>query len=260
MNIIINFINLIKKTILIFKIYDKKYLIFIILFLSIFLSLFEILTISSLLPLIDILLDSSKYLNNDYFLVITNFLNIDENNFKLFIIVSFGTLLFLSYTLRVISLWINSHVINDFKLKLDQNIFSKTLERDYKYLIDTSSSVLFGNMEKSELASGSVFGLINLISSIIISVSVIFFIFILNFNVAFIFALSSLVIYFLLILLIKNKLRNISFELSEFTNLKYKNIIECNDNIKEIKLRDLKDFFWKNIKAFFKIEKCKNKF
>ena len=59
-------------------------------------------------------------------------------------------------------------------------------------------------MEKSELASGSVFGLINLISSIIISVSVIFFIFILNFNVAFIFALSSLVIYFLLILLIKN--------------------------------------------------------
>ena len=128
MNIIINFINLIKKTILIFKIYDKKYLIFIILFLSIFLSLFEILTISSLLPLIDILLDSSKYLNNDYFLVITNFLNIDENNFKLFIIVSFGTLLFLSYTLRVISLWINSHVINDFKLKLDQNIFSKTLK------------------------------------------------------------------------------------------------------------------------------------
>ena len=89
-------------------------------------------------------------------MVITNFLNIDENNFKLFIIVSFGTLLFLSYTLRVISLWINSHVINDFKLKLDQNIFSKTLERDYKYLIDTFSSVLFGNMEKSELASGSV--------------------------------------------------------------------------------------------------------
>ena len=124
MNIIINFINLIKKTILIFKIYDKKYLIFIILFLSIFLSLFEILTISSLLPLIDILLDSSKYLNNDYFLVITNFLNIDENNFKLFIIVSFGTLLFLHIP-RVISLWINSHVINDFKLKLDQNIFQK---------------------------------------------------------------------------------------------------------------------------------------
>ena len=213
-----------------------------------------------MLPLIDILLDSSKYLNNDYFLVITNFLNIDENNFKLFIIVSFGTLLFLSYTLRVISLWINSHVINDFKLKLDQNIFSKTLERDYKYLIDTSSSVLFGNMEKSELASGSVFGLINLISSIIISVSVIFFIFILNFNVAFIFALSSLVIYFLLILLIKNKLRNISFELSESTNLKYKNIIECNDNIKEIKLRDLKDFSWKKYQSLFKIEKCKNKF
>ena len=255
---IINFIKLLNKSIFIFKIYDKKYLIFIILFLSIFLSLFEILTIGSLLPLIDILLDSSKYLNNDYFLVITNVLNIDENNFKLFIILSFGTLLFLSYTLRVISLWINSHVINDFKLKLDQNIFSRTLERDYKYLIDTSSSVLFGNMEKSELASGSVFGLINLISSIIISASVIFFIFILNFKVALIFALSSLVIYFLLILLIKNRLRNISFELSESTNLKYKNIIECNDNIKEIKLRDLKEFFLEKIsKPFLKLRNAR---
>lgn len=255
---IINFIKLLNKSIFIFKIYDKKYLIFIILFLSIFLSLFEILTIGSLLPLIDILLDSSKYLNNDYFLVITNVLNIDENNFKLFIILSFGTLLFLSYTLRVISLWVNSHVINDFKLKLDQNIFSKTLERDYKYLIDTSSSVLFGNMEKSELASGSVFGLINLISSIIISASVIFFIFILNFKVALIFALSSLVIYFLLILLIKNRLRNISFELSESTNLKYKNIIECNDNIKEIKLRDLKEFFLEKIsKPFLKLRNAR---
>ena len=74
MNNIINFINLIKKTILIFKIYDKKYLIFLILILSIFLSLFEILTIGSLLPLIDIILNSSKYLENNNFLSVTNFL------------------------------------------------------------------------------------------------------------------------------------------------------------------------------------------
>ena len=73
-----------------------------------------------------------------------------------------------------------SYVINDFKLKLDSYIFSNTLGKDYKYLINTSSSVLFGNMEKSELASGSVFGLINLMSSLILSLSVISFIFILK--------------------------------------------------------------------------------
>ena len=87
------------------------------------------LQLGSLLPLIDIILNSSKYLENNNFLVITNFLNIDENNFKLFIILSFGTLLFLSYSLRVITLWINSYVINDFKLKLDKYIFSNTLRK-----------------------------------------------------------------------------------------------------------------------------------
>ena len=251
MNNIINFINLIKKTILIFKIYDKKYLIFLILILSIFLSLFEILTIGSLLPLIDIILNSSKYLENNNFLAVTNFFGLKENNFKLFIILGFGILLFLSYSLRVITLWINSYVINDFKLKLDSYIFSNTLGKDYKYLINTSSSVLFGNMEKSELASGSVFGLINLMSSLILSLSVISFIFILNYKVALILGISFSIIYLLLIILIKNKLKTISLNLSEATNLKYKNIIECNDNIKEIKLRNLKEFFLNKISKPF---------
>ena len=251
MNNIINFINLIKKTILIFKIYDKKYLIFLILILSIFLSLFEILTIGSLLPLIDIILNSSKYLENNNFLSVTNFFGLKENNFKLFIILGFGILLFLSYSLRVITLWINSYVINDFKLKLDSYIFSNTLGKDYKYLINTSSSVLFGNMEKSELASGSVFGLINLMSSLILSLSVISFIFILNYKVALILGISFSIIYLLLIILIKNKLKTISLNLSEATNLKYKNIIECNDNIKEIKLRNLKEFFLNKISKPF---------
>lgn len=243
MNNIINFISLIKKTISIFKIYEKKYLIFFILISSIFLSLFEILTISSLLPLIDIILNSSKYLDNQYFLIVKNFFNLKEENLNLFIILSFGVLIFLSYSLRVITFWINSYVINDFKLKLDTHIFSNTIGKDYKYLVDTNSSVLLGNMEKSELASGAVFGLINLISSIILTISVTFFIFILNYKVALIFGISFSLIYLLLIFLIKNKLKHISHDISNATNLKYKNIIECNDNIKEIKLRNLKEFF-----------------
>ena len=78
MNYIKNFLELIKKTFIILELYKKKYLIFFILLLSIFSSLFEILTIGSLLTLIDIIFSSSKYLNNEYLLAIINYFNLND--------------------------------------------------------------------------------------------------------------------------------------------------------------------------------------
>jgi len=251
MNYIKNFLELIKKTFIILELYKKKYLIFFILLLSIFSSLFEILTIGSLLPLIDIIFSSSKYLNNEYLLAIINYFNLNQNEINLFIIVSFGILLFFSYLFRIFLTCLNSYVINDARLELDKNIFSKTLNKDYKYLIDTNSSVFLGNMEKSDLANGAVFSLISFISSMVLIVPIIIFILYLNYKVALFFGATIFVVYVFLIFGIKNKIRNISSTLSKATNLKYKNIVECNDNIKEIKIRNLNNFFLNKISIPF---------
>tara|TARA_B100000579_G_scaffold424675_1_gene429395 strand:- start:589 stop:2328 length:1740 start_codon:yes stop_codon:yes gene_type:complete len=251
MNYIKNFLELIKKTFIILSLYKKKFLIFFILLLSIFSSLFEILTIGSLLPLIDIILNSSKYLNNEYLLAIINYFNLDQSQINLFIIVSFGILLFFSYLFRIFLTCLNSYVINDARLELDRNIFSKTLDKDYKYLIDTNSSVFLGNMEKSDLANGAVFSLISFISSIVLIIPIIILILYLNYKVALFFGVTVFIVYVLLIFGIKNKIKNISSILSKATNLKYKNILECNDNIKEIKIRNLNNFFLDKISVPF---------
>ena len=88
MNYIKNFRELIKKTFIVLNNYSKKYLIFFIAILSIVSSFFEILTIGSLLPLIDVILNSSKYLNNEYFLKIIGYLNLDQKTLNLFIIIN----------------------------------------------------------------------------------------------------------------------------------------------------------------------------
>ena len=251
MNYIKNFGELIKKTFIVLNNYSKKYLIFFIAILSIVSSFFEILTIGSLLPLIDVILNSSKYLNNEYFLKIIGYLNLDQKTLNLFIIISFGVLLFLSYLFRIFSTCLNSYIVNDARLELDKKIFSKTLEKDYKYLIDTNSSVFLGNMEKSDLANGAVFSFVSFVSSITLIIPIIIFILYLNLKVALIFGITIFLIYLLLIFSIKNRIRNISSILSEATNLKYKNLLECNDNIKEIKIRNLNNFFLNKISKPF---------
>ncbi len=261
MNYLINFYYLIKKTLFVFDIYNKKYLLYFIFILSIFSSIFEILTIGSLLPLLDLIFNSSAYLNNQYFLSTMNFLGIEQKQFPALVIILFGTLLFFSYLMRIFTLWLNSFVVNDFKLTLDRKIFSNTIGKDYKYLIETNSSVLLGNMEKSDLASGAVFSLINLISSIIISTSIILFVIFLNYEIALFLTLFFFLIYLFLILTIKSKLNKISNNLSVDTNKKYKYIVECNDNIKEIKLRNLKSFFLKKIdKPFLSLRNARINF
>ena len=251
MNYIKNFLELIKKTFIILEVYNKKHLVFLILILSIISSFIEILTIGSLLPLIDVILNSSKYLKNEYFLLITNYFNLDQNEINLFIIVSFGVLLFLSYFFRVLLTCLSSYIVNDARLELDKKIFSKTLNKDYKYLIDTNTSVFLGNMEKSDLANGAVFSFITFISSIVLIIPIIIFILYLNYTVALFFGVTIFIVYVLLIFGIKNKIRSISMVLSESTNLKYKNILECNDNIKEIKIRNLNNFFLNKISIPF---------
>ena len=89
MTVFYNFFQLIRKIIFINKDYNKKYLYFLLFLFTIITSLTEIITLGSLLPLIDTILNLDNYIQNKYVLNILNFFNLDKNNLtNIFFVVS----------------------------------------------------------------------------------------------------------------------------------------------------------------------------
>ena len=221
MVLIPNFFKIIGKIFWIIKKYPKKYLIFALIIFTIITSFTEVLTLGSLLPLIDVLLHTSKYLSNENFTSIIEFLNIDNENLKIFLLIIFGVLLIISYLFKMFLTWIASHVTHDISYYINNQIFVKTIRQDYKYFTNTNSSVFLGNLEKAEHARGATFSLIQLLISIIIASSIIIFVFFLNFEVTFTFTAIFAFIYFLIFIFLKKKITNISILNSKVINSRY---------------------------------------
>ena len=138
----------------------------------------------------------------------------------------------------------------DLSRYLSNKIFMKTLSKKYKYFTNSSTSLMLSNQEKVEHVRGVIFSFTQLISSIIISSSIFIFLFYVDFKTAFLITIFSIISYFFLFIKLKKKLNFLSRENSELLDQRFKILIEASENIKEIKLRSLYDFF---IKKYEKI-------
>ena len=129
-------------------------------------------------------------------------------------------------------------------------MFENTISKKYKYFSDSHTSIFISNQEKTEHVKGMIFSFINLFISLILSTSIILFLFYLNYKIAIIISLSAIISYLLVFIKFKEKLNYISSENVITINNRFKFLIESSENIKEIKLRDLKSFF---VKKFYEI-------
>ena len=232
------------------KNYKKKYLFLLFILFTILSSFFEILTIGSLIPLMQVLLDPIVFFENtDIF--IKKFFSINNSeDFTGAILIAFSVLIIISYLAKILLIWMSAIFTFDLSKFLSDKIFIKTLEKKYKYFTNSSTSLMLSNQEKVEHVRGVIFSFTQLISSIIISTSIFIFLFYIDFKTAFLITIFSIISYFLLFIKLRKKLNFLSKENSELLDQRFKILIEASENIKEIKLRSLYDFF---IKKYAKI-------
>jgi ATP-binding cassette subfamily B protein len=232
------------------KNYKKKYLFLLFILFTILSSFFEILTIGSLIPLMQVLLDPIVFFENtDIF--IKKFFSINNSeDFTGAILIAFSVLIIISYLAKILLIWMSTIFTFDLSKYLSNKIFIKTLSKKYKYFTNSSTSLMLSNQEKVEHVRGVIFSFTQLISSIIISTSIFIFLFYIDFKTAFLITIFSIISYFLLFIKLRKKLNFLSKENSELLDQRFKILIEASENIKEIKLRSLYDFF---IKKYAKI-------
>lgn len=241
---LIGLVNLVESIILLFKVYPKKKLFFVFVFLTLFASIIEIATIGSVLPLMDLLIDNNKYLSNKYVVLLVNIFDLKESELKLFFLIIFMGLLIFSYITKIFLILVNSYLNHEVYFYIHNKVVKKILSQNYKYFVDNATSNFLGIFEKVEQVRNVVFSLLLLFMSLIISISIISLIFIVNFKNSLILFFIIAIVYFLMYKLTHKKLNDISFLQAKIIDKKYKIFLEFSLNIKEIILKNLYNFIF----------------
>ena len=233
-----------------FLLKDFRIRVFIFFILSLFTALIELMSLSSLIPVVNFVFDKKKFsiFKDKYFM---SELSFDQAiTFFLFFIVFIFFIKFLFF------LFLNkfsNNLIRDCSTKLTNTLFTNYLDQDYTYHVNKNSMEIVNFIQEIDSVCRVVLkASLNIFVNSIILFSVLILLFNINFNITLYFitfiTLVSLIIFFSF----KNKLIEISKVIFQSSK---KKLLYLGDNfrsIKEIKINHLNTFVSNN---FFKVNK-----
>ena len=233
-----------------FLLKDFRIRVFIFFILSLFTALIELLSLSSLIPVVNFVFDKKKFsiFKDKYFM---SELSFDQAiTFFLFFIVF---IFFIKFLIFIFLNKFSNNLIRDCSTKLTNNLFTNYLDQDYTYHINKNSMEIVNFIQEIDSVCRVVLkASLNIFVNSIILFSVLILLFNINFNITLYFitfiTLVSLIIFFSF----KNKLIEISKVIFQSSK---KKLLYLGDNfrsIKEIKINHLNTFVSNN---FFKVNK-----
>ena len=221
---------------------DKKNIL-ICVFMMVITSLLEVISIGSLIPFVAIFLSPENLLE----IIRIDFIRINESNIgKLQLIF---TLIFVSSVLfanmfKTFVLFLSIKLSKIISINLSQKVFAKLIDFDYKDLKNlNSANVISLITDKMDSVGSVIFNFLNTCSSIIISFSVLTFLFIVDFQITMICLIVALLVYFFIALLVKKRLENASKILSFSSIKRVQHVKETFGTFKQITLFNSKSLF-----------------
>jgi ABC-type bacteriocin/lantibiotic exporter with double-glycine peptidase domain len=232
----------------VFLLLSKKKLIslLVISLLTFFLIVFELLTISSIVPLLNFLSSNNDNTNYNYILSIIKFLNINsviESNLNFYIYV-FVFFFILSTIFKILLSYINGYIAYSLGHDLNKLIYSKLLKKDYIYYITNSSSSFLGAINKSSFIRSAVFHIIQLLTSASLAFFIFIYMFFLQSNLVLVSIIFVFLFYLFFFKFLKSKITKFSKIESKSINLKYKIAQDSFSNFKEIIILNVKNYFY----------------
>ena len=212
-------------------------------------SILEVISIGALIPFVTVIFSPEKlmdikFLNN---LMATKIYDID--NFKLLFTSLFIFLVFISNLFRVYVLNKIIKLSKTIPMSISSKIYKKIIETDYNTFKKKNSATFISLVtEKMDSISSFFFNFLNACTALIIIIGILALILIVNTKISLLTILIVAIIYFLIGIFVKKKLKNNSVILSKASFARIKHVKETYGSIKQLILFNTGNIFFKIFK------------
>ena len=228
---------------------EKKYFL-ILLILSIFGSILELIGISLIFPLLDVLVDQNN-LNKYGFLNKIIFFNINElnkNNIVSYLLISISLIyIFRTFYLIFLNYFQNSYTVM-VRSRITFEIYSKNILNNFIFFSSRDNSEIMRNIISE--AGQFIKGVLNQVSILLLEVclfiGLIFFLFTINFKTTSIIIIIFGIVGFLYFTLLRRKVRVLGHERNKSQTALLKNLINLVKNFIDIRVFEKEKLFSKN--------------
>jgi ATP-binding cassette, subfamily B, bacterial PglK len=231
----------------------KKLYVNLIILLVVISSLTEVFSIGILLPFITLIISPEyifdlKFANIDF-----SKMNLEKYNLEFIFSIIFIFAIIVSNSLRILVLYLVSLISKMIVADFARKIYSNSINQSFNTIISKNSNELVSVItEKLEILSSVISNFFLMISSTIIGIGIVTFLFFLNFKIALSTTLFILIFYFVIYSVVQKKLLNISVESAKLSFLKIKLVRESYNGIRQVILSQAQNFYTDN---FFNLER-----
>lgn len=232
----------------ILKLFKKKRIIqlLILFFITVIGVSFDVLSISTLIPLLNLLINIDSYLDDSFILSILKIFGISsKDSITLFILLIFVILLFISYFFKLIIVTLNSYVSASIGHDLNALVFKNSIKQNFIFYKNNNSNIILANLQKTETTRGIFLSILEMCVSFIVIVTIGAYMIYLDPIFVVICSVVILLLYFIIFFFLKKKLLNNSRLDSLITNSRVKLVQETSYIIREIILKNLSNYFLK---------------
>jgi len=232
-------ISIIKNFFVILKNAKKKrsFQIGVLFFLTIISISFEILSIGSLVPFVDIMTENLKAFNNskpDIYNSIADFFFSTVSDKKIVYMNIFIILVTISYIIKITLIWFAAYLANSIGHEINLKIFTMTVFKKYNYHLKTNSSRFLGNIEKSERFQSSIAYIFQLAISFVMCISLLIFIFFIDAIFVLYLCATVIITYFVIFIFLNKKMSFTSKIEANTIDSRIQILQETSSNIREI--------------------------
>ncbi len=226
----------------------KKFQLFFLIIISIISSTFEIISIASLIPFVELMFNNESFVNSKYYEFIENLIPIGNYDLKLTILFLFIGLTLLSTVFRIFVYWFSHLLANSISKEIISNVYSNIIYQNYDYFISINKSKFTSILDKINNTQAYITNVITIIINLCLLLGLI--VFILNigdYEIFFIFLIIG-TIFFIFSFFLKNFFLNLGKDLNNFISQRYFVISETFKNIKQLIIYNSQNIFVKNFK------------
>ena len=235
----------------------RKFQIFLIFLLAIFSASAELITIGSLIPFVDLMIEPKRLFN--YSLLENLFAFYGMENLKdvmIFMTIIFVFLIIVSTLIRIFIAYFTIIVVHGIGHDLSVNIFKNTIHQPYQFHINNNTSKTITNLSRGGASIGILHYIVQSFVSLILSISIILMLLYLDLKLTIIGGSILVSFYLFISFLFKRMLFLNSFQISHNEESRVKNIQESIGGIRETIISNMYNLFINN---FRKIDFAMNK-
>ena len=199
----------------------KKFQLFFLIIISIISSTFEIISIASLIPFVELMFNNESFVYSKYYEFIENLIPIGNYDLKLTILFLFIGLTLLSTVFRIFVYWFSHLLANSISKEIISNVYSNIIYQNYDYFISINKSKFTSILDKINNTQAYITNVITIIINLCLLLGLI--VFILNigdYEIFFIFLIIG-TIFFIFSFFLKNFFLNLGKDLNTFISQRY---------------------------------------